>query len=75
MPDGFVRPFPDETWNRWDLKPDLATMHLFCLKAMFVDDTDSLWILDPAAPMLMSIIPNGPKLGNVDSKTNRSEDR
>jgi hypothetical protein len=33
-----------------------------------VDAADNLWILDPAAPMLMSIIP---KLAKVDLRTNR----
>lgn len=71
MPDGSSRPFPDEAWNRWDLTPESAATHLVCVQAMFVDDTDALWILDPAAPMLMSIIPNGPKLVKVDLKTNK----
>ncbi len=71
MPDGSSKPFPDEDWNRWDLDPKTAGNHLVCVQAMFVDDTDSLWILDPAAPMLMSIIPGGPKLVKVDLKTNK----
>ncbi len=71
MPDGSSKPFPDETWNRWDLNPASAGTHLICVQSVFVDETDSLWILDPAAPMLMSIIPNGPKLVKVDLKTNQ----
>ncbi len=71
MPDGSSKPFPDEDWNRWDLDPKTAGKHLVCVQAMFVDDTDSLWILDPAAPMLMSIVPGGPKLIKVDLKTNK----
>jgi len=71
MPDGSTKPFPDEDWNRWDLDPKTAATHLVCVQAMLVDDTDALWILDPAAPMLMSIIPNGPKLVKVDLQTNK----
>ncbi len=71
MPDGSAKPFPDENWNRWDLKPETAASHLVCVQSVVVDDTDSLWILDPAAPMLMSIIPSGPKLVKVDLKTNK----
>ncbi len=71
MPDGSTKAFPDEDWNRWDLDPKTAGNHLVCVQAMFVDDTDSLWILDPAAPMLMSIVPGGPKLVKVDLKTNK----
>lgn len=71
MPDGSSKPFPDEAWNRWDLTPDTASKHFVCVQSVVVDDTDSLWVLDPAAPMLMSIVPGGPKLVKVDLKTNK----
>ena len=70
-PDGSAKPFPDETWNRWDLTPQTAGKHFVCVQSMIVDDSDALWVLDPAAPMLMSIVPDGPKLVKVDLKTNR----
>ncbi len=71
MPDGSAKPFPDEDWNRWDLQPQSAAKHFVCVQSVIVDDTDALWVLDPAAPMLMSIIPGGPKLVKVDLKTNK----
>jgi sugar lactone lactonase YvrE len=71
MPDGSTKPFPDENWNRWDLNPATAGAHLVCVQAVFADDNDALWILDPAAPMLMSIVPNGPRLVKVELQTNR----
>lgn len=71
MPDGSVKPFPDESWNRWDLDPKTAGNHFVCVQEVFVDDTDSLWALDAAAPMLMSILPDGPKLVKIDLKTNK----
>lgn len=71
MPDGSAKPFPDEGWNRWDLDPKTARDHFVCVQSVVVDDTDTLWVLDPAAPMLMSIIPGGPKLVKIDLKTNR----
>ena len=69
--DGSAKPFPDETWNRWDLKPETAGKHLVCVQSVVVDANDALWVLDPAAPMLMSIVPGGPKLVKVDLKTNK----
>ena len=71
MPDGSAKPFPDEAWNRWDLDPKSASKHFVCVQSVVVDDTDALWVLDAAAPMLMSIVPDGPKLVKVDLKTNR----
>lgn len=71
LPNGSAKPFPDEEWNRWDLTPKSAGRHLVCVQSVIVDDTDALWILDPAAPMLMSIVPGGPKLVKVDLKSNK----
>lgn len=71
MPDGSSQPFPNEEWNRWDLDPKTAARHFVCVQSVVVDDQDSLWILDPAAPMLMSIVPGGPKLVQVDLKSNK----
>lgn len=71
MPDGSAKPFPDEDWNRWNLAPATAASHFVCVQSVVVDDQDSLWILDAAAPMLMSIVPGGPKLVQVDLRTNK----
>jgi len=71
MPDGSAKPYPDEAWNRWNLAPQTAGTHFVCVQSVVADDTDSLWVLDPAAPMLMSIIPGGPKLVKIDLKTNQ----
>ncbi len=69
--DGSVKPFPDEQWNRWDGKPETAAQQFVCVQSVVTDDTDSLWIVDPAAPMLGPAIQNGAKLVKVDLKTNQ----
>jgi sugar lactone lactonase YvrE len=71
LPDGSTRPFPDEMWNRWDRKPHTATTHFVCAQSVVVDDQDALWVLDPAAPMLTSPVPNGAKLVKIDLFSNR----
>lgn len=71
MLDGSARPFPDERWNRWDLKPQTAGKRFVCVQSVVVDDADALWVLDPAAPMLKTAVPGGPKLVRIDLKTNR----
>ena len=70
MPDGSAKPFPDEDWNHWDLDPKSASKHFVCVQSVVIDG-DSLWILDAAAPMLMSIVPGGPKLVEVNLTTNK----
>lgn len=71
MPDGSAKPFPNEDWNRWDLTPKTSANHFVCVQSVVVDGEDALWVVDAAAPMLMSIIPNGPKLVRIDLKTNQ----
>ncbi|MDQ2710742.1 MAG: major royal jelly family protein [Acidobacteriota bacterium] len=71
MPDGSVKPFPDKEWNQWDLKPATAGNHFVCVQSVVVDDSDALWILDPAAPALASVVPGGAKIVKVDLKTNQ----
>ena len=73
MPDGSSKPYPNEDWNRWDLTPKTAGQHFVCVQSVVVDDRDALWVLDAAAPMLMSIVPGGPKLVKVDLKSNKVE--
>src|SRR5436305_11274689 len=69
--DGSAKPFPDEDWNVWDSKPSSAGKHFVCVQSVVVDDSDTLWVLDPAAPLLASVVPGGPKLVAIDLKTNR----
>lgn len=69
--DGSAEPFPDDNWNKWDLSPKTAGQHFVCVQSVVVDANDDLWVLDPAAPMLMSIVPGGPKLVKIDLKTNK----
>jgi sugar lactone lactonase YvrE len=71
MPDGSSKPFPNEDWNRWDLQQPTAGKHFVCVQSVVVDDQDNLWILDAAAPMLTVTVPGGPKLVEVNLKTNQ----
>jgi sugar lactone lactonase YvrE len=60
--NGKLVPFPNEEWNS-DGAPE---KHFVCVQSVYVDDSDTLWILDPAAPKMQEIVPHGPKLVKVD---------
>lgn len=60
--DGKPRPFPNEEWNR----PGKPADHFVCVQSVYVDESDSLWVLDPAAPKMKEIVKGGPKLVKVD---------
>jgi sugar lactone lactonase YvrE len=69
LPDGEVRPYPDIAWNS---KTGPSDKRWICVQSVYVDDTDALWVLDPAAPKMGSIVTGGPKLVKFDLNTNRS---
>jgi sugar lactone lactonase YvrE len=66
--DGRVIPYPDEALNRWTPEAD-ARERFVCVQSVHVDRKDRLWILDPASPMLMGVVPGGAKLMRIDLAT------
>ena len=66
--NGKVIPFPNEEWNL----PGPPNDHFVCVQSVYIDESDSLWILDPAAPMMKEIVKRGPKLVKVDLVKNQA---
>ncbi len=66
-----IKAFPDEQWNRWDMKPATAGNQFVCVQSVVADDRDSLWVLDPAAPLLGPVVAGGAKLVRLDLETNQ----
>lgn len=58
---GQARPFPDQDWNTWNrsLSPQ---DHFICVQSVYVDDQNSLWVLDPGSPQMQGVIKGGAKL-------------
>ena len=71
LKDGTAKPYPDEYWNRWDSKLATASKQFVCVQSVVADDQDNLWVVDPAAPMLISVVPGGPKLVRIDLRTDK----
>lgn len=61
--DGKPQPFPNEAWNETAGAPE---KHFICVQSVYVDESDSLWVLDPAAPKMKEIVKGGPKLVKID---------
>lgn len=67
--DGERRPYPNAEWNQWDsLKPQDRFMNV---QALFVDQTNTLWVLDPANPAGRSALADGIKLLKINLKTDK----
>ncbi len=72
LKNGQLTPYPNMEWNAWrNVQPLSAKDHFICVQSVTVDPQGFLWILDPAAPGLEFIIPDGPKMLKVDLRTNQ----
>jgi sugar lactone lactonase YvrE len=74
MPDGSTKPYPDQEWNAWrnarmsEVSPD---DHFVCVQSVVADRRGSLWVVDPAAPDAEKTVKGGPKVVEIDLKSNR----
>ncbi len=65
--NGKPQPYPNAEWNQ----PGSPNDHFVCVQSVYVDESDSLWVLDPAAPKMKSIVQGGPKLVKIDLVKNQ----
>jgi sugar lactone lactonase YvrE len=73
MPDGSTRPYPDEEWNTWRnarMSEVSSSDHFVCVQSVVADQRGSLWVVDPAAPNAEKTIKGGPKVVEIDLKSN-----
>jgi hypothetical protein len=73
MPDGSTKPYPDEEWNAWrnarmsEVSPN---DHFVCVQSVVADRRGSLWVVDLAAPNAEKTVKGGPKIVEIDLKSN-----
>jgi sugar lactone lactonase YvrE len=72
MPDGSSKPYPDEEWNSWKTGDAPSPKKFICVQSVVVDDSDSLWVLDPASPGQNGVEPGQAKLVKFDLKENKA---
>ncbi|TWB46183.1 major royal jelly protein [Rhizobium sp. ERR 922] len=73
MKDGSIRPYPNDEWNAWrnaKMSEISAKDHFVTVQSVFADGRGSLWVVDPAAPNSEKTVKDGPKLVQIDLKTN-----
>ena len=74
LKDGALVPFPDAEWNAWrNANKDQVSAkdHWVCVQSVVADAQGNVWVLDPAAPAEGMIVPGGPKLVEIDLKSNK----
>ncbi|WP_246663549.1 major royal jelly family protein [Phyllobacterium endophyticum] len=73
MKDGSIKPYPDDEWNAWrnvKMSEISPKDHFVTVQSVVADQKGSLWVVDPAAPNSEKTVKDGPKLVQVDLKTN-----
>ncbi|GJE41667.1 SMP-30/gluconolactonase/LRE family protein [Methylobacterium soli] len=74
LKDGRLIPFPDDAWNAWRnaRKDELSAKdHWVCVQSVVADSRGNVWVLDPAAPAMAAVVKDGPKLVEIDLRTNK----
>ncbi len=66
FPDGSIKPYPNETWNKWKGHPEKNTFT--CVQSVVAFE-NSLFVLDPASPKMEGIV-GRPMLYEFDLTTN-----
>ena len=69
FPDGSVRPYPDQFMNSWK-EGDSGLSKWVCVQAVYVDDHNALWVVDPAAPRMKQVYQDSQKLVRIDLSSN-----
>ncbi|NHT77092.1 gluconolactonase [Rhizobiaceae bacterium CRRU44] len=73
MRDGTIKPYPNDEWNAWrNARMSEVTPgdHFVSVQSVVADGKGSLWVVDPAAPNTEKTVKDGPKLVQIDLKTN-----
>jgi sugar lactone lactonase YvrE len=67
-----VRPYPDSYMNSWHFGLP-GNDKWVCVQAVYIDDNNNLWIVDPAAPKMEQVYQNSHKLVKFNVSTNAVE--
>ncbi|RFB88685.1 gluconolactonase [Rhizobium leguminosarum bv. trifolii] len=73
MTDGSIKPYPNDEWNAWrnaKMSEVSPKDHFVTVQSVVADGRGSLWVVDPAAPNSEKTVKDGPKLVQIDLKSN-----
>lgn len=67
--NGQAIPYPNASMNDWQLGQP-TTDKWICVQALYIDEENTLWVVDPAAPFLDKVIDHAYQLVAIDLATN-----
>lgn len=72
LPDKKPKPYPNEAMNEW--KPgESGASKWVCVQAVYIDDANTMWVVDPASPKQQGVYQNSHKLAKINMATNTIE--
>lgn len=71
-PGNEVRPYPNAEMNSWKEGQD-GREKWVCVQAVYIDDRDTMWVVDPASPQMKQVYRNSHKLVRINLETNAIE--
>lgn len=72
FPGNKVKPYPDVAMNNWK-KGDDGQNKWVCVQAVYIDNDNVMWVIDPAAPKLGKVYQQSYKLVRINLNTNKVE--
>ena len=67
-----AKPYPNEEMNSWK-EGDDGKMKWVCVQAVYIDDQDAMWVVDPACPQMKEVYQASHKLVKINLHTNAVE--
>ena len=72
LPGNKVKPYPDEEMNNWQPGQDGRNKWV-CVQAVYIDNNNTMWVVDPASPKMEGVYNNSHKLVKINLQTNAVE--
>jgi sugar lactone lactonase YvrE len=70
--DGSVQPYPNPEMNSWK-EGDNGSEKWVCVQAVYIDDQNFMWVVDPAAPFMEQVYEDSHKVVKINLATNSIE--
>jgi sugar lactone lactonase YvrE len=68
-----VKPYPTAEMNQWQ-QGEEGHNKWVCVQAVYIDDKDRMWVVDPACPQMKKVEHNSYKLVKINLETNTIEE-
>lgn len=72
LPGNKVKPFPNEEMNSWQEGVEGKDKWV-CVQAVYIDENNVMWVVDPACPEMKEVYGNSHKLVKINLETNTVE--